>query len=267
MIHRTTNHYSMMLALAAGLVVAGGPPVKADFFKDVERAFVGTFNDATEGAKGLARDANRAISGAPHSNEPVTYVTGSTSSTMPGQPMSENLVAQVQSELTQAGYNPGSADGINGPRTTRAVLDYQAANGLPADGQVTPALLDHLRSKRTAAYNAGQPSAPAAPSGYAPAPAPAPAGPGNPLQQQSPPPAPATTGQLPPAPVVPPSQQTGLPQLPGAATQQPQQPALQSQTAQQNCKPYERRTRIEGRETVTTGTACLQPDGTWRPIN
>ena len=34
-----------------------------------------------------------------------------------------------------------------------------------------------------------------------------------------------------------------------------------------NCKPYETRTTIDGREMVSKGTACLQKDGTWRTIS
>jgi surface antigen len=34
-----------------------------------------------------------------------------------------------------------------------------------------------------------------------------------------------------------------------------------------NCKPYETRTTIDGKEMVSKGTACLQSDGSWRTIN
>ncbi|MGQ0675756.1 MAG: peptidoglycan-binding domain-containing protein [Rhodospirillales bacterium] len=36
---------------------------------------------------------------------------------------------------------------------------------------------------------------------------------------------------------------------------------------QSNCKPYETRTLIDGKEMVSKGTACLQKDGSWRTIN
>jgi hypothetical protein len=137
-----------------------------------------------------------------------------------------NLTQQVQQELAWAGYNPGPADGRYGARTADAVRAYQANNGLPQDGQVSPALLDHLRAKR----GAGQAAA-TQPASYAPPPA--------------------------------------LPQVPGQPAQQP--PAVQPQAAQQldqtNCKPYEMRTTIDGREMVSRGTACLQKDGTWRTVN
>ena len=250
MIHNAMRHKSMMLAVAAGLVVAGGAPVKADFFKDVERAFVGTYEDARDGAKGLVKDTNQAVNGPDQSGSNVATTTPYAPASATG-----NVAAEVQTELTMAGYNPGPADGVAGPRTAAAVRAYQADNGLPADGQVSQPLLDHLRSKRLSAYNTGtgQPAT-AAPSGYAPAPDPARPGPTQPQM-------PAPVAAPPPAPVVQQTQpQQTLPQLPGAVAPPPQQ-------AQQNCKPYEKRTVIEGRETVSTGTACLQADGSWKPIN
>ncbi len=124
-----------------------------------------------------------------------------------------NLTAQVQQELTWAGYDPGPADGRYGGRTANAIRGYQANNGLAQDGQASVALLDHLRAKR----GAGQPAT-AQPAGYA-----------------APPPA--------------------LPQA------QPQA------FDQSNCKPYETRTLIDGKEMVSKGTACQQKDGTWRTVN
>ena len=42
----------------------------------------------------------------------------------------------VQVALRAAGFDPGSADGRIGPRTRQAIRDFQAANGLEADGKV-----------------------------------------------------------------------------------------------------------------------------------
>lgn len=281
MIRKAINHGPTILALAAGLIVAGGVPVQAGFFKDVEHTFVDTFTgayeDARQGTKDVVRDANQALNGPDQSTSSTsapasggaTYGGTTYGGTVPGRPpyasypaTGGNLTRQVQTELAAAGYNPGPADGVNGRRTASAIRAYQAANGLPQDGQVSQALLDNLRAKRLSAYNtsSGQPQAPVAPSFYAPPPAPEPAQPANPMQQQSPPPAPAPVGTAAPGPVVqqnpPPA---SLPALPGAVAQQ--------QPPQQSCKPYEKRTMIDGRETVTTGTACLQLDGTWKPIN
>lgn len=51
----------------------------------------------------------------------------------------------VQRALANAGFNPGKADGKIGPNTTRAIKQFQAAEGLKADGVVGPRTWDHLR--------------------------------------------------------------------------------------------------------------------------
>jgi peptidoglycan hydrolase-like protein with peptidoglycan-binding domain len=45
-------------------------------------------------------------------------------------------VTTVQRLLIIMGYNPGIADGDFGPKTEAAVKEYQARNGLTADGVV-----------------------------------------------------------------------------------------------------------------------------------
>ena len=47
-------------------------------------------------------------------------------------------VRQLQRELNELGFDAGSADGVFGPITLRAVLDFQRANGLWVDGLVGP---------------------------------------------------------------------------------------------------------------------------------
>lgn len=59
------------------------------------------------------------------------------------------LVEDVQVALGQAGYNPGPADGVIGPRTRAAISDYQRANGMMADGMPSSSLLEHLRSRKS----------------------------------------------------------------------------------------------------------------------
>ncbi len=151
-----------------------------------------------------------------------------------------DLTYQVQSELNAAGYNVGTPDGRNGPRTASAIRSYQANNGLVQDGQPSVPLLDNLRARRGVAPSG------AAPAAVAPAP---------------PPPATAQPAGYTPAPA--------LPTMPQA--QPASQPAAASQPAdgidRSNCKPYETRTTIDGREMVSKGTACLQKDGSWRTIN
>ncbi|MGE5474709.1 MAG: M14 family metallopeptidase [Ignavibacteriales bacterium] len=48
-------------------------------------------------------------------------------------------VKLIQSLLFKIGYNPGSIDGVFGPQTQQAVIQFQRDNGLPPDGVVGPA--------------------------------------------------------------------------------------------------------------------------------
>ena len=64
-------------------------------------------------------------------------------------PASSPLVEDVQSALNRAGYNPGPADGVYGPRTRTAISAYQRDNGLSVDGEPSANLLQHLLSRRT----------------------------------------------------------------------------------------------------------------------
>lgn len=59
-------------------------------------------------------------------------------------------VREAQALLARLGYDAGAPDGFAGPRTQSAILAYQAANSLPADGAVSAALLVRLRQEETA---------------------------------------------------------------------------------------------------------------------
>ncbi len=51
---------------------------------------------------------------------------------------------QVQALLSRKGYDVGTPDGVIGPKTRAAVIDWQARSGLLADGHVSGNLLRHL---------------------------------------------------------------------------------------------------------------------------
>jgi uncharacterized protein YraI len=53
-------------------------------------------------------------------------------------------VYAVQQALYNRGYNTGGVDGVFGTATERAVINYQASNGLSADGVVGPATSSSL---------------------------------------------------------------------------------------------------------------------------
>ena len=53
------------------------------------------------------------------------------------------IIRGIQQSLSDAGYNPGPADGISGPRTLSALSSYQEQNNL-ASGQVTKETLRAL---------------------------------------------------------------------------------------------------------------------------
>lgn len=58
-------------------------------------------------------------------------------------------VMYVQHALNSLGFATGPVDGIAGPMTRRAVTRYQAHAGLPEDGEITPTLLERLRTDKT----------------------------------------------------------------------------------------------------------------------
>lgn len=67
------------------------------------------------------------------------------SSVLSGVEMSKK---DIQAALSSAGYYSGNIDGILGPKTKQAIMDFQAAKGLKVDGVVGPqtekALKKHL---------------------------------------------------------------------------------------------------------------------------
>jgi hypothetical protein len=62
----------------------------------------------------------------------------------------QNITAQIQDYLVQAGLYPGPVDGKSSPLTQDAIRSYQSANNLPADGKVSGALLRHMLANEKA---------------------------------------------------------------------------------------------------------------------
>lgn len=70
----------------------------------------------------------------------VTPVSTTPAATLPYS------VRNVQLALNQLGYAAGTADGITGPKTRAAVRAYQIDSGLPASGEPSVSLHEHLQA-------------------------------------------------------------------------------------------------------------------------
>ncbi len=60
----------------------------------------------------------------------------------------ENLIRAVQEKLNAMGFDAGTADGIIGPNTRRAIRNFQQDTGMEVDGQISSALLEKLGFKQ-----------------------------------------------------------------------------------------------------------------------
>lgn len=90
---------------------------------------------------------------------PVTTQITTTMSTS-GEPVaatsSKPTTLDIQTALKNAGFEPGSIDGKMGPKTKKAVEDFQKANGLAADGKVGPKTWAALNKYLSAQAPTGQ---------------------------------------------------------------------------------------------------------------
>lgn len=69
-------------------------------------------------------------------------VAWNTSSDDSGQKVTQ--VKQVQTMLSELGYDIGGADGSVGPKTRSAIISFERSNSLPETGRVNTALIDRL---------------------------------------------------------------------------------------------------------------------------
>lgn len=60
------------------------------------------------------------------------------------EPIPDPTVRSIQRGLTALGYDAGPADGLMGARTKSAILSFQQAQGIVADGVASPSLLQYL---------------------------------------------------------------------------------------------------------------------------
>ena len=60
----------------------------------------------------------------------------------------QTLVRLIQELLIARGYDPGPADGMEGPRTRDAVAQFQQSIGIQPNGEPSQAVLDALNANR-----------------------------------------------------------------------------------------------------------------------
>lgn len=168
-------------------------------------------------------------------------------------------VRALQQRLNQEGFSSGHVDGVWGPITSRAVLEYQRRAGLQPTGQLDVATLRAL-----GLLAAAQPIAPSLAAEPPAAPAPRPV-------VQAPQPAAPPTAQAPPPSVAPPVAAATSPAVPlgapggasggpsGAGTGRPEPtPGANSFTEGQA------RERIENQGFTNVGEMRRSGDGIWR---
>ena len=63
------------------------------------------------------------------------------------------MIQDVQEELIRLGYDIGNSDGLNGPKTAKAIADVQAQLKMAQDGQASQELLNILRDAKPALPN------------------------------------------------------------------------------------------------------------------
>lgn len=111
------------------------------FKRGVGKAFTDIKDVATSNAE--KRENNQVEEPVATTNNSATVRNSSASSLS----IEENK--EIQNLLTNAGYNPGPADGFPGNKTKAAIRKYQAANGIPIDGEPSRNLLDQLKDNIT----------------------------------------------------------------------------------------------------------------------
>ncbi len=124
---RKTLMLGMIVALAAMPLIAGAQ----------------VSNDIPEGRSSegylIPKDA--------HPHESPSAVTPSEST------RDQELIRQAQIALRDAGFEPGSIDGVMGPKTETALLQFQAAQGLPQTGRLDTTTKKQLMTAQTPESN------------------------------------------------------------------------------------------------------------------
>ena len=84
--------------------------------------------------------------------EPAGLILAATSVDDMTPEMRKAYIRGIQEELAEHRYDPGPADGVLGPMTTKAIRKYQRDAGLSVDGVASKELLDHLKFAQPKVY-------------------------------------------------------------------------------------------------------------------
>lgn len=129
----------------AGIGAAGGAILGAvTGLSVVEGALLGTGVGALGG---VFTDPDKVNFGDPIWKRGQSQAPAPTPTSAPASgPVSQNLVKQIQSDLAEAGYDPGPIDGVMGPKTKSAIRRYQQEHGLLIDGRPSEELALHIQN-------------------------------------------------------------------------------------------------------------------------
>ena len=139
----TGNAVDSMLGMAdSGVDAAAG---MIDSGVDAAADMVDSGVDATAGLiEDTQETALEVIETEPQDLVPDSFVPDMIDDATDVVPATSDLIRSVQQGLTNAGLNPGPADGLSGPRTVAAINDFQNQNNLAGGGQLTKETLRAL---------------------------------------------------------------------------------------------------------------------------
>lgn len=106
----------------------------------VETAGDDVKHEVEETAEKVGEKADATLAQASKAGEVVKEAVSDKLKTVKTTP---NLIRKIQQALKEAGLNPGPADGMMGPRTQNALVDFQKQHGL-TEGKITKETLQEL---------------------------------------------------------------------------------------------------------------------------
>jgi peptidoglycan hydrolase-like protein with peptidoglycan-binding domain len=132
---RVTGGAAAGAATGAGIGAFGGPAGA------LAGAAIGGGAGAVTGAMTEPSQVNL---GEPVWNDPNVRVPGVTNDGSRSSTRASSDTRELQRALSQRGYDVGPIDGVYGPRTRQAVLDYQRQHNMQATGQPTSQMMSDL---------------------------------------------------------------------------------------------------------------------------